>query len=291
MLFISVAMQAEAVPFISGFKLQKKQNINKFRVYGSDRCVLVVTGTGPVRSALATSFMLTRFNASPSDFWVNVGVCAARPKADIGHLYIVNRIRDNVTGSERFPDMLYRHDFTEAGVETCQYPVIHQDKIAKDILLADMEAYGAFEAAQRFVPLHRMAILKVVADHFTPEKIKTDHVKRMVNDAAPRAINWLSRVVLEQDCARETIQDSSRFTGRWAVLERAVSSLDLSKTMAVEFRQVLRYLSLVDVPMSNGLVLLIENIISNNACIKRRDAKKILARLKEEALGLPAPLN
>ena len=81
----------------------------------------------------------------------------------LGSPRLVHRIRDASTGRTYFPDVLYRHDWVEATLETHGRLVTAADDPPRE--LVDMEAAGVFVAARGFLPTHAISFLKVVSDH------------------------------------------------------------------------------------------------------------------------------
>ena len=124
MRFITVAMRCEASPIIERFALRKEKNTGKFEVYSSDETTLVISGTGPVNAAIATSYLLSRHGCGNFDISANIGVCGSADKSiPIGTPVLCNRVIDHSTGREYFPDVVFKHRLAETSVETFNHPV------------------------------------------------------------------------------------------------------------------------------------------------------------------------
>jgi hypothetical protein len=286
MLFITTAMQPEARSLIAGLGLKKNHCITRFRVYESPECALIVSGTGKVRSAVATTFLLTHYRASREDFWVNVGVCgAAEPGAEAGSLFLINRIRDHETRRELFPDILYEHDFAEEAIETFSAPVASAENADFETRLVDMEASGAFEAARFFLPPHRAAMIKVVLDCLEPDSVSREDVEGVMRSVTDMIVPWLKRIGGDE-------LDKEELTAKACLpadglLESCAARMDLSEALRVELDNLLKYLHAADPEGESHAACMLEALSDTPERINRREAKRIVSTLREEIRGLP----
>ncbi len=281
MLYITVAMQIEARPLISALGLKKNRRVTRFRVYDSAECALIVSGTGKVQSAISTTFLLTHYPVQKTDFFVNFGTCGTT-ESDIrpGTVFLVNRIRDHETGREVFPDLLYRHEFMEAGLETFGQPVgHHRNALYPGTELVDMEAYGAFESARHFLPVHRIAVIKVVLDCLSPEGITKSYVEEQVISAVERIKTWLSEV----SCHVPTERSCKTKINYTAV----ATYLDLSSTLRVELAHLTRYLNRADPQGVGPASRMLQSIANGQETLSRRQTKQIISALKREVQAIP----
>ncbi len=282
MIFISMALQSEAKPFISVLKLKRHPETDRFRVYSSSDVVLVVTGTGALKSAVATAFMLTRFAATKHDLFLNIGVCGSvseeiRP----GTVLLANRIKDSTTGKFMYADMLFSHPFQEAGVETFPQPVSR--KKAGDMLeLADMEASGTFEAARNFLPLHHIAIIKVVMDRLEPACVTQKMIVNTMEKAADKILAWIKDI----DSCISGCEAKNMET--WPHLyEQALSHMDMSTTLEHELRLLINHLILADPEKTSPAHRELIKTAQQNQKLCRKEVKTFAARLRSMAAQLP----
>ena len=120
MIYIITAMYAEAHPFITRFQLKKDLSHTRFQVFLSkdmDLC-LVISGTGSVPAAATVSSICTEYGAGPDDFLLHAGICAQmynekEPSCRTGHIFLCNKIREQVTGRTFYPDLLYRQIYAD----------------------------------------------------------------------------------------------------------------------------------------------------------------------------------
>lgn len=286
MLFISIAMQHEATPFISVLGLKKNHDITRFRVYDSSRCVLVITGTGKVRSAAATASVLTRFRVSHHDLWANTGVCASACNHILpGSAAIINRITDHDTGHEIFPDMIYAHDFRECAIETFSKPVT-VDNRTPDMELVDMEASAALQTARMFLPAHRTVVIKVVLDCLMPRTSTSSDISRVTGNHAASISSWLlqvSQALPEDQPCTAAIHENRR-------VDDMSARLRFSKAMQVEYAAVSRY-ALLTGNMNQVEKLALAGIGSDDRTMTRRRSRKILDLMKQKISCIPVPVH
>ena len=288
MLFITTAMQPEARPLIAGLGLKKNHRIARFRVYDSPGCALIVSGTGKVRSAVATTFLLTHYHASPEDFWVNIGVCGAgEAGTETGSVFLINRIADHESGRELFPDILYEHDFAEEAIETFSAPVAYADNADLDIRLVDMEASGAFEAARFFLPPHRAAVIKVVLDCLEPGSVSREDVEAVMRSVTDRLVSWLRRIGGSEP-GGQGVGKACLSAGRF--FESCLARMDLSESLKVELDNLLKYLHAADPEGESHAARMLGVISESPERINRRETKRIVSTLREEIRSLPLPV-
>ena len=113
MFFIVCALSAEAKPLISALSLRRDNHVCPYDTFFAEdsSSVLVISGMGTVAAASATTYLLTRFCFHPGkDILINFGSCAGKAPG----IHLVNKIHDEVTGRDFYPDMLY--DLSSCGL-------------------------------------------------------------------------------------------------------------------------------------------------------------------------------
>ena len=156
MILIATAMRVEAKPLIKRLKLRYVSNTNP-AIYANDEFALVLTGVGGIRAAAAIGYCFGKLDSVA--VVVNVGV-AGCVNAEVGEVFVANKLRDCTTNRVRFPDMMMRFELPEATLAT---HATVQSKGSADELV-DMEGFAIFDAATVFLPPHRIVILKIVSD-------------------------------------------------------------------------------------------------------------------------------
>lgn len=189
--YIVTALQAEARPLISHFGLKQDTTSHALRVYQSDRITLVVSGTGKVKSAVATTGILQRVAETPRAIVLNVGISGAiNPGGEqswqIGDGFLVNRLFDYASGRDYYPDMLARSECSEGMLTTVDRPLDRKDDISIPDGLVDMEGSGFFQAAATFCGPHQIALYKVVSDFLQVEKLDKGWVGSLIAGHIPR---------------------------------------------------------------------------------------------------------
>lgn len=172
MTYIITALDAEARPLIEHYKLKRSHTL-PYPFYTNDHMLLIVTGQGRENGMMGTSALCGFRRPQPDDILLNIGICAAPKHYAIGQLILIHQIKDSKRSY--YPDILYRHTFTEASLlcvneaasKLHEYPV-------------DMESGGVFIAASRFFKLHQIALIKIVSDHFDPSSVTKDGVVSLI---------------------------------------------------------------------------------------------------------------
>ena len=78
---IIIALQCEAKPLISHYKLKGRPHSQAFRIYEKDDMVLTVSGIGKVASAAATAYTQVLFGNRNNNAWLNLGIMGIVPLA------------------------------------------------------------------------------------------------------------------------------------------------------------------------------------------------------------------
>ncbi|MGB9679551.1 MAG: nucleoside phosphorylase [Minisyncoccia bacterium] len=164
MIFIATALYIEAKPIIEFYNLKKEINDTYFQIFRGDNIILIITGVGKINSSIAVSHMLTSYlSNNTKDNILNIGVCGTKDETiEIGSLCYINKITDNETKRNYYPDILFKHNFLERDIETFSRVVKNTNDLNSS--LCDMEASGFFLASSKYLGPHRIHILKVVSD-------------------------------------------------------------------------------------------------------------------------------
>ncbi len=139
MIYILVALKAEAQAFVDKFKLKD---------YKNDNITVVISGIGSDAMYKTTCNLLKNF--TDADKIVNVGICGASKKYDIGELIDANE-----------------HKIT----------CIDYEATDSKYEIVDMESTGFLEAAKG---VENKFIFKVVSDNFEPKTVNKDMAKKLI---------------------------------------------------------------------------------------------------------------
>lgn len=237
MIYIVTAMYAEAHPFITHFQLKKDLSHTRFQVFlneESNLC-LIISGTGSIPAAAAVSSICTVYGAGSGDFLLNTGICAqmwvgneplaqsgteTKNTAQIGRIFLCNKIREEATGRTFYPDLLYRHGFGEAQIITGANPyrkagssAIYSDweqegslsaSYGKGILpqaagmettgsyLYDMEAAAVYQAGAYYFGPHQMSFLKIISDDGNTENVTPEQIKHLISGNMDKIADYIS---------------------------------------------------------------------------------------------------
>jgi purine-nucleoside phosphorylase len=152
MIYIMVALKAEAQAFVDRFKLPQERQNSELSV--------VVTGMGSKKMFEGTSEVVKMMHED--DVIINVGICGADKKYEIGQLI----------------------DALESKL-TC----VDHEISTHDHELVDMESRGFFEATK---DVKNVYMFKVVSDHFEPKSVTKDMAKKLIFEKIDEIIKRVS---------------------------------------------------------------------------------------------------
>ncbi|EMJ89936.1 MULTISPECIES: hypothetical protein [Leptospira] len=169
MIFISVALFAEAKPLIESLGLNILRDKTVFPVYQNENHTLVISGTGKIHSAMSVVFLLNEFKNQISDSsWIlNFGICGARKDiSEIGKSFLIHKITDEGSFKNVYPDILFHSPISESALRTFDKPIF--DDVVPELpnTLVDMEAFGFFTASRKFFSSDKIRVVKIVSDNF-----------------------------------------------------------------------------------------------------------------------------
>lgn len=216
MITIYCALYAEAQYLIQHYELKKATESRHFQIFFNEKWKirLVITGVGKLNATVAMAEISTIYPPAEEDLMVNYGSCAAEGMlmpgegkggggacVPLGRIIMVNKLTDAESGRTFYPDMIYRHPFTEGEVKTSVH-VYTADEGTRDEeqmkmeaagqtvqnegamraettgqTVHDMEAAAFYEAANFYYGPHQMIFLKVVTDL----GIEKDHLQNDLN--------------------------------------------------------------------------------------------------------------
>lgn len=294
MLYIITAMYAEAHAFITRFQLKKDISHTRFQVFKNEEAelCLVISGVGSVPAAVAVSSICTEYGAGQEDFLLNVGICAGILSENvnrtdnicqIGKIFLCNKIREQVTGKTFYPDILYRHGFTEAQIVTGARPYIKTDQAelaSTDFYLYDMEAAAIYQAGIYYFGPHQMSFLKIISDNGNSQNVTPGQIECLIGsnmESISDYITHLQAIAHQEQRPKSILEDMAQ-----KKLEKLCLDMHCSKTMSESVRQYIRYCILAGVDYDS----VIEEMYRKGQlpCKDKKEGKQCFEELKERLL-------
>ncbi|MCW9026808.1 MAG: hypothetical protein OQJ77_05780 [Thiovulaceae bacterium] len=158
MIYVIVALKNEAQAFVDKFKL----NTSKC----NDKISLIISGIGSENMFNTTKNIIKKMNSN--DTLVNVGICGASKKYEIGQLL------DASSASLR----------KDINLTCVDYEVSHNN-----YEVVDMESKGFIEASK---DVKNKYIFKIVSDHFEPSSVTKNMAKKLIFDKIDEIMEKIS---------------------------------------------------------------------------------------------------
>lgn len=278
MIYIAVALTVEAKPLITYFKLKKDNEIKKYQVFKNEEIILIITGSGMLQGAIAVTYVLGSLDIGEEDIFVNLGICGAvKANISIGDIILCNKIINNSSKKNFYPDMLFKHKFKEGALETFFHVVdkrMDLDKIQGEIV--DMEGAGICEAASLFFSQHQINIIKIVSDYLSTSEITPEKVMKLIENNTGRIAEWL------EERKKIYVENREIFTSEEKEnIKKIEENLKLTESMHYEFIELMKYYKIQNKS--------IENIILKYSDIKikdKREGKINFERIRKEIIEL-----
>jgi nucleoside phosphorylase len=234
--YIVTALAGEAIPIINTFKLKKEVSYSRYDVFRNDNIKLILSGVGKVKSSIATTYLLTKENPNPEDRIINFGICGSSIKEyQTGKMFLINKINDQATGKNFYPETEFRHTFSEEKIMTFDKPVKIREWDNFPNCLVDMEASGFYEASSMFFHSHRIHLLKIVSDHLKGEKLTGSFVQGLVE----KNMNLIKQLLLVSN--RSVSKDASVLGEKdYEVFESVSNDLKLSTTQRFQVLDLIK---------------------------------------------------
>ncbi len=171
---IITALKAESDPFIQYLGLKRDKAFN-FPYFINNDIGIALIGVGVGRKNIRAR--IHKFFRSFDDTviqFINIGVAGGKKnQTRIGQLFLINKIIDDSTNQTYYPDILIDHPLIENSITTVQRGVY--DGGGQYDFLVDMEASEIFSVCSKIVPIHNIAIIKLVSDHMETHESEFDH--------------------------------------------------------------------------------------------------------------------
>ena len=205
---ITVALHPEARPLIAHFGLKQDTTAHAVPIFHRDNVSLAVSGVGRLKSAIATTYLLSRVSAPDKIGLLNIGIAGHTQipntgPVEIGDLFLVHKIAEQATGHTFYPDMLVQVHLPESVLTTVDRPLDQSDGMEVEAGLVDMEAAGFYQAAAAFLAPHQIHCIKVVSDFLEVQRFD----KAMVSHLIEQRLTDIDRIIAAQNTVAEASSD------------------------------------------------------------------------------------
>jgi nucleoside phosphorylase len=272
LLYIITALYAEAKPLIHAYELKKQAQLNRFQIFQGEHVKLIVTGTGKMEAAIATTYLLSQQNVTPTDVLLNVGLCGAVNKQLAkGTAILAHQLLDYETKRAYYPDILLSHRFEEGSIETFSVPVTQALAHKVTGSYVDMEATGIYQAASLLLAPHQMLFVKIISDYLGDSVFAAEQVSQWITAQLAALMSYLEalQAVLEPPVDPVSEEDKQ-------MIEEVSKHLKLSTTMYHEWTRLYRQAKL-----NNRLHASVLTDILHMEVPSKQEGKRIFEQLKK----------
>ena len=167
MLYIVVALKAEAQAFVDMYKLKKIKQDTSTLFINKD-ITLIISGIGTLKAENAAKILINNFTFCENDRVLNVGICGASRRYKIGELLEI--------GSVIYDNQTFVLNASIHNTITCL------DKEAKEekYEIVDMESFGFYKAFSSVPEIKNIYIFKVVSDYCEPSMVTKEKTKQLI---------------------------------------------------------------------------------------------------------------
>jgi nucleoside phosphorylase len=197
MLYLIVALPAEARPLAGHYKLRDKSASGPFSVFRNDTMALAVSGIGKLAAAAATAYLHGRLHRDGPAAWLNIGI-AGHASRTLGDGVIAHRITDHASGQNWYPPQVLGLGIVTDNLLTVDSPQLDY----RDGLMYDMEASGFYQTACRCTTAELVQCFKVISDN--RDQPATAVTANDCADLISSCLDRIDRVVdMLQSCAQQ----------------------------------------------------------------------------------------
>ena len=210
-----VALDVEARPIIDALGLKARMPQSVFPVYLRGDMSLVVSGTGKVNAAAATTYLYVVTGEKIDQGWLNVGV-AGHADQPIGTGAIAGRITDAATQCQWRPSK-----FLDIPLEAYDLITVDQPEYEYEVAaMYDMEGSGFCATARRLSTPELVQCYKVISDNrrVPANRVTAKNVKQLIMDRLEDIhciVTWINRFAREYSQQEVEADVMARFTRQW----------------------------------------------------------------------------
>lgn len=227
-LFFCCALYIEAKPIINYFNLKNKfyQSKIQFLCNAKENIYLAISGTGKISSSIATTIFCEKFKATIQNMYlINIGFAGAKNKK-IGDFFLINKITDQDTDKNYYPDNLNFQLKKEECI--CVSKNNFQEKS-----IIEMESSGFFQAAQIYTKLHKIIIIKMITDNNTQKIINKENTEKIWNKEIPKVLKKIVGLPIMNNYDTFTKTEEE-------IIEQFITSKRMTFTEKIMFRKKLK---------------------------------------------------
>ena len=159
-IIIVTALECEARPLIDAYKLKRNLSINNFIIYHNNNIILAIAGIGELAMANAIAFMAGKNLITSHSSIINYGIAGAK-NFPIGEFFEINKISKDYSKNSYYP--IKTHDFSLKSQELKTYQSVVTQY--PENILVDMECFGFFYSALKFVSIEQIWVGKIISDN------------------------------------------------------------------------------------------------------------------------------
>jgi adenosylhomocysteine nucleosidase len=246
---ILTSLACEATPLRKAWELSPlRENPlgERFQVFQRDGIYLGVSGIGKVRSAIATSALLSGlFEPHYPPIAINLGIAGASiTQLARGTLVYINKVRDAATNTRLYPDILLRHNLPEFPLDTFDHPVTTPPS---DAVVVDMEGSGFMQAVTALSSPSLSCLLKVISDHCDGTRCTPEDASTLIRDNLP-AIEQIVSALRSELTDPPTLTQSER-----EILALLTTHASLSLSQRIELNRLVESLKAQGAPFIERL--------------------------------------
>lgn len=263
MIAIFTAMKGEVAPFIDYLGLKSCGDISGIKLYSNERYLLAITGMGKINAACAVTRILTLYD--DIKLAVNIGTCAGEKT---GQTYLINKITDEDSSKDYYPDMLYKAPFDEICLHTSdsfKTDTCFEDSFGPFVY--DMEGAAFFAASSSFLSPDKVILLKTVSDSGDPDIVTADYCKKLLAVNAASSIDFIEGIY--------SLLAESPYKEADILCEEYSTKLKCSEYMRNDLKQLIRFALSCNKD--------IKSLIESHLPVKNKEeGKKVLADVRQK---------
>ncbi|AJA48872.1 hypothetical protein CPAST_c28050 [Clostridium pasteurianum DSM 525 = ATCC 6013] len=277
MIYFLTALYYEAKDIIFHYNMKKSMESTRFQVFKGKNEILIISGTGYIKSVAAVTYLLNCFGYNENDIFIDIGICGStRYELEKGKIILCNKLIDNCSKKSFYPDMLFKHPFNEGTLESFAQ-VVEQDKLEKiegDIV--DQEGAFVYQAASIFAKPHNIHIIKIVSDILNPQSVTPEKIERLFVDSMQSIYIWLEKRVKINFYSEDIITEEE-----YNVLKLLSENIKLTSSMKMELNKLS-----TQYEIRNGNVIELLKEYTKFQCKSKNEGKKIFEQVKNRLMEL-----
>ncbi|MEA3372134.1 MAG: hypothetical protein U9Q62_00445 [Campylobacterota bacterium] len=177
MTYLITALYAEAKPLLEHWSFKRDKSL-PCRLYRNDEMCLLVTQMGMENATKSVQALMQYLPPQKNDILINIGLCAAPGTYPVGRALQVNNLH--------YEDAILELPIQKINIPTISLRTVTSPASTLQDNAVDMEAYAIYKAAKSHFSLSHIAFLKIVSDHFEPEKVDKERAIISIKENIPK---------------------------------------------------------------------------------------------------------